>query len=212
MVILHTTSELKFLDSIQYPSISFEKGTFSFITGKSGCGKSTYLKFLNGLLSAESAVFFYGKPVSYYPILEYRKRVLLTPQSIYLIDGTIKENFLFYYENRRQDMLSDEDIKKFLSICCLDMPLDTLCQNMSGGERQRVFLAIFLSFAAEVLLLDEPTSALDENTALTLLGNIKKYCQEQAITVVCVCHNPQLAQRYADQIIELGGNKHESSY
>lgn len=204
MALLETTSNLKFQDVIQYPAISIEKGSFTFLTGKSGCGKSTYLRYLNGILqSKNSDVFYQHQPISSYPILSYRKQVLLVPQSIYLLDASIRENFYFYYDNREQPRLSDEEMQHFLSICCMEANLEQTCSTMSGGERQRVFLAIFLSLAADVLLLDEPTSALDEKTSIALLSSLKQYCKEKNFTVVCVCHSQHLVQEFADQAIQI---------
>lgn len=205
MALLETTSDLTFQDSIQYPAISIREGAFTFITGKSGCGKSTYLRYLNGVLpSKENQVFYREQPLSHYPILSYRKKVLLVPQSVYLLDASIRENFHFYYDSREQARLSDDEIQHFLSVCCLDAKPEQLCSTLSGGERQRVFTAIFLSFACDVLLLDEPTSALDEATAVQLFDSLKTYCKEHRLTVVCVCHSPHLVQQFADERIQLG--------
>lgn len=83
-------------------------------------------------------------------------------------------------------------------------PLSANCATLSGGERQRVFLAIFLSAMPKVLLLDEPTAALDEQTSETLLYNLKQFCSQNNISVVCVCHNGELVRQFADQEIRLG--------
>ena len=205
MALLETTSQLTFQGTIQYPAISIQQGSFTFITGKSGCGKSTYLRYLNGILpSEENQIFYREQPLSHYPILSYRKQVLLVPQSVYLLDASIRENFHFYYDSREQARLSDEEIQHFLSVCCLAATTEQLCSTLSGGERQRVFTAIFLSFAEDVLLLDEPTSALDEATAVQLFDSLKQYCKEHGLTVVCVCHSPHLVQQFADDTIHLG--------
>lgn len=119
-------------------------------------------------------------------------------------DGTIRENFDLFYDMREEKQPLDEDVQRFLSICCADFPLSANCATLSGGERQRVFLAIFLSAMPKVLLLDEPTAALDEQTSETLLHNLKQFCSQNNISVVCVCHNGELVRRFADQEIRLG--------
>lgn len=201
-----TTSELSFLGSIHYPEIAIHKNRFTFITGKSGCGKSSYLKILNACIeSKENTVFFDGKPISSYDVLPYRKKVLLVPQNVYLTNGSVADNFRFFYENREQTPISEWEMKKFLKLCCIDVDVNTLCETMSGGERQRVFLAIFLSLATDTLLLDEPTAALDEKTADLLMKNLKDYCKSQQFTVVCICHSKKLVEQYADDVINMGG-------
>ncbi len=209
----YTTGDLTYLDKIHYPEITIKENSFTFITGKSGCGKSSYLKMLNrSIATRENTVFFQERPLSDYDILSYRRQVLLVPQNVYLENGTVADNFRFYYENREQELLTEEEIRKYLSICCMDTDVNASCETMSGGERQRVFLAIFLSLAADALLLDEPTAALDEKTADLLMKNLKDYSRRQKLTVVCVCHSRQLVDRYADAVIDMGGPSDESDH
>lgn len=113
----YTTGELTYLDKIHYPEITVKENSFTFITGKSGCGKSSYLKMLNGCIETrENTVFFQGRPLSDYDILSYRRQVLLVSQNVYLENGTVDDNFRFYYENREQELLTEEEIRKYLSI------------------------------------------------------------------------------------------------
>ena len=92
-----------------------------------------------------------------------------------------------------------------LSICGLEMPLDTPCQPLSGGERQRVFLAIHLSMNPKVLMLDEPTSALDRKTAHRVFTGLIAYLKERGITLLVVSHDLELVQAFAEQVISLSG-------
>lgn len=205
MDMIHTTSRLHFQDFLHYPDIRVKAGNFAFLTGRSGAGKSTYLRLLNGSIPADPGCIFYrGIPLEEYQMLPYRKQVLLVPQGVYLAPGTILENFHFYYDARRQPRLEAARAEDFLRLCCLDFPVDTPCDSLSGGERQRVFLAIFLSLATDVVLLDEPTAALDEATAQQVLSNLKDYCSAQGLTALCVCHSPKLVELFADQVIVVG--------
>lgn len=206
MDMIRTTADLTFQDFLRYPALRVEEGEFAFVTGRSGAGKSTYLRLLNGSIPAHPGCIFYrGIPLEEYQILPYRRQVLLVPQAVYLIPGTILDNFHFYYDARRQQRIDGERAAEFLRRCCLDFPVDTSCDTLSGGERQRVFLAIFLSLATDVVLLDEPTAALDETTARQVLANIKDYCKQQGFTALCVCHSPKLVEIFADRVIEVGG-------
>lgn len=207
MCIINSNPGLCFNREIIYPEIKIQRNRFTFITGKSGCGKSTYLKMLNRMvLPNEGSIRYNGKEISEYPVLEYRRNVLLVPQEIFLLDATIRENFDFYYTSRGDKTISDEKIEEFLRICCLDFKAGDVCTRMSGGERQRVFLAIFLSMAVDVFLMDEPTAALDEKTSIELMQNFRRYCGENNITVVCISHSNKLVEVFADDIIKLGGD------
>ena len=208
MCLFESDSDLQFQNVIQYPKISIKKNSFVFLTGRSGCGKSTYLKILNRtILPTAGTVLYGGKNINSYPVLDYRKCVLLVPQEVFLIEGTVRQNFDFYSKARSSECLSDQQILRFLEICCSNFTPQDGCNKMSGGERQRVFLAIFLSFANEVLLLDEPTAALDDKTSIELMHNIKQYCKTQGITAVCISHNAHLVDVFADATIHLEGTK-----
>lgn len=80
---------------------------------------------------------------------------------------------------------------------------------MSGGERQRVFLAIFLSMASNVLLLDESTAALDDKTSDELLQNLRQFCNQKSITVICVSHSSHSVELFADNVINMEGHIYE---
>lgn len=205
MSILYSNNRLKYLKTINYPEIKIDQDQMTFLVGKSGSGKSTYLKLLNRtLLTKEGIIEFNGKNINDLDVLSYRKEVLLVPQELFLINGTIRDNFYFYYNARKEKHLNDEQIKAFLAICVANFSLDTDCRNLSGGERQRVFIAIFISLAKKVILLDEPTSALDEKTSFELLTNLKKYFHDHQITSLIVSHNDYLVKQFADRIIKIG--------
>lgn len=199
-----SVSGLKALGFITYPDIKIHDNAATFITGESGCGKSTLLRLFNAtLLPDEGTVLCNGRDISDFDKAEYRRRILLVPQEIFLTDGTIKENFDFYYDMRGETPPDSDKISEYLKLCCLEHMPDMPCGVLSGGERQRVFIAIFLSFEPPVLLLDEPTSALDGVTARKLLAGIKEHCRLNGTTLVTVCHSEELTEAFADSIIRL---------
>jgi putative ABC transport system ATP-binding protein len=208
---LFSLKDVTFKGIIRYPDIEIPKSLATFICGESGSGKSTLLKLLCGIASPESGEIFYnGKPIKDYDPIMLRREVLLCGQSAFLFDGTVEENFAQYYKYRDLPSLDQGHVKKYLKICAADFPLNALCDTMSGGERQRVFIAICLSLYPKVLLLDEPTSALDDATANAVLTNIKTFCRENDITPVVISHSKSLVQSYADYTITLaGGGRHE---
>lgn len=204
MYIFESNSDLTFLDKITYPKMQIKEKSCTFISGESGVGKSSYLRMLNKtLLPINGEILYKGQPIKDIPTLEYRKNVVLVPQDVFLWDGTIKENFKFYYDSLGKNILREESMKSYLKICAADFSLDSKCSYLSGGEKQRVFLAIFMSLNPEVLLLDEPTAALDDANSNMLLTNIKKFGLDSGTTLVIVCHNSELLKKYADETINL---------
>lgn len=189
----------------EYDDFSIDKNEVVFVVGKSGSGKSTLLKLINNTLQMKSGRIFYKdenilniKPV------ELRRNIIMTSQENFLFDMTIRENFHEFYKLRDLEELTDEEITKFLKITNFDVDMNLNVEKLSGGEKQRVFLAIALSLDPEVLLLDEPTSALDNKTAFDMMKNIVDYCKHNDITLVVVSHARQLVDEFADKIINLG--------
>ena len=98
-------------------------------------------------------------------------------------------------------------MEKFLKLCSADFPLETRCETMSGGERQRVYIAIFLSFMPKILMLDEPTSALDNISSDAMMKNIINFSNDNEMTIIVVSHYLPLAEKYGDNIIALERSK-----
>jgi putative ABC transport system ATP-binding protein len=195
-----------FKDIIRYSDMDIAEGEAVFVCGESGSGKSTLLKLLNGAASADSGEILYaGKSVDEYDPVMLRREVLLCGQSVYLFDGSVEDNFTEYYKYRDLPPVSRDEAHTYLKICAADFPLDAPCSTMSGGERQRVFTSICLSFRPKVLLLDEPTSALDDTTANMMMANIKVFCKENNMTLIVVSHNQALSESFADCTITLTG-------
>lgn len=189
----------------EYDDFTINKNEIVFIVGKSGSGKSTLLKLINNTLQMKSGSIFYKdtnilniKPV------ELRRNIMMTSQENFLFDMTIKENFHEFYKLRDLENLTDDEIVKFLKIADFDVDVNLDVEKLSGGEKQRVFLAIALSMRPAVLLLDEPTSALDSNTAFNMMKNIVDYCKHNDITLVVVSHARNLMDEFADKTIDLG--------
>lgn len=203
--ILFETKNLCFQDIIQYPDLRIPSDRVNFLVGRSGSGKSTLLRLFNGTLSPGSGSIFYrGTDLEDLNTIALRREVSLISQTVYLFDCSIRENFRQFYEYREEEMPSEATMRKFLDICCIATSLDKDCVTMSGGERQRVYMAVHLSFLPKVLMLDEPTSALDEENSRSVLKNMLEFCREQNISVVIVSHDHNLTDMYGENIINLG--------
>ena len=195
---------LMFQTLIKYPPIEIPQAQTTFISGDSGRGKSTLFKLFNATVSpSKGTILYQGKNISAIDTVCLRREVLLASQSVFLFDGTIRNNFAEFFKYRELAAIDESAINRFLHICCAYFPLDTACETLSGGERQRVFLAIHMALSPTVLMLDEPTSALDEGTAHRMMHQVKVYCQQNQITLLVICHDSQMVKAFADKVIIL---------
>lgn len=176
--------------------ISFEipKGKFVGIVGPSGAGKTTFVDILLGLLEPTAGKITVDGIDIFSNIRGWQANLAYVPQSIYLIDGTIKENIaLGFAENE----IDDELINKVLHMAELYdfvySQQDNINTNvgergvkLSGGQRQRIGIARALYQKPEVLILDEATSALDNETEKSITDTILKL--KGKITIIAIAH------------------------
>ena len=175
-------------------SFSIPKGKFVGIVGPSGAGKTTFVDILLGLLApSKGKISVDGKNI-YDDIRTWQANLAYVPQSIYLIDGTIRENIALGVDEKEID---DALINKVLHMAELydfvqELPagIDTTVGErgvkLSGGQRQRIGIARALYYQPQVLVLDEATSALDNETEKSITDTILKL--KGQITIIAVAH------------------------
>ena len=198
-------------ESVVLHEVSFtlpNKG-FYFVIGKSGCGKSTLLNLLMGLMKPnEGNIFFEGKNVSKFnnaELSDYLKDDIgIIFQSYNLLNGyTVKENLKIVSSIKGVD--EKEKINTLLLRYGLYDKEDYLVDKLSGGEKQRLALIRALISSPKILFCDEPTGALDKANSLLLMEELRTLSKK--ILVVCVSHNNELFNRFADGIIEIVNGK-----
>ena len=198
-------------ESVVLHEVSFtlpDKG-FYFVIGKSGCGKSTLLNLLMGLMKPdEGSIFFEGKDVTKFnnaELSDYLKDDIgIIFQSYNLLNGyTVKENLKIASSIKGVD--EKEKINTLLLRYGLYDKEDFLVDKLSGGEKQRLALIRSLISSPKILFCDEPTGALDKANSLLLMEELRTLSKK--ILVVCVSHNNELFNHFADGIIEIVNGK-----
>lgn len=175
-------------------SFTIPKGNFVGIIGSSGAGKTTFVDILLGLLEPTAGKITVDGVDIFSNIRSWQENLAYVPQSIYLIDGTIKENIaLGVAENEIDDNLIDKVLHMAELYDFVYSQPDNINTNvgergvkLSGGQRQRIGIARALYQQPEVLILDEATSALDNETEKSITDTILKLKGE--ITIIAIAH------------------------
>ena len=122
---LFKAHELCFHDKICFANLEIPSGKTTFVVGPSGTGKSTLLRLFNSVLSPTHGQLYYnGQNIEELDTIELRQEVLLVSQSVFLFEGTVRDNFNAFYEHREKPAPTDETIQKLLTICCLPFSPD----------------------------------------------------------------------------------------
>ncbi|WP_160723310.1 adenosylcobinamide amidohydrolase [Bacillus sp. USDA818B3_A] len=193
--------------------VSFEVGTGELfgVLGPNGSGKTTLLKILSGILPIrDGEVFIKGKRLQEYTTKQLARMVaVLSQHSSQSFSYTVKETVSLGRYAHQQGWFqswSKED-EQVIQRVMVQTEVSSL-QNknileLSGGEKQRVFLAQALAQEPEILLLDEPTNHLDLSYQKGLLDLLKTSTIENGLTVVSIFHDLNLAGLYCDRILLL---------
>ena len=188
--------------------MEIRKGEFIALAGRSGCGKSTFLKLLMGIYQPDSGAFVLVEEGSERKLTAADRGLFAyVPQGNMLMSGTIREIVTFYDP---QEMGQEEKIRQALRIACAEEFVDSLPQGLdtqlgehgaglSEGQIQRIAVARAIFSERPVLLLDEATSALDEHTEARLLDNLRSMTHK---TVLIVTHRPRACE-ICDRVITL---------
>ena len=191
-------------------NFTINKGETIGVVGKTGSGKTTFIKQLLRLYPIEeNTLLLDGKGIERYYDYSVRAKIGYAPQEYQLFSKSIKENVLFYrydLEDKLDDVLEQADIKKDISR--FKDGIDTLVGenglSLSGGQKQRLGIARALLSDPDILILDDSLSAVDSNTEKTIIENIKK--TREGKTNIIVAHRIS-AIRHADKIVVLDNGK-----
>lgn len=191
-------------------SLKMYKGETLGLVGESGCGKSTFMKFLVSLdTPSEGEIFYRGTDITKLKgeeLRQHRKNIQMVfqdPTSSFnpkmKIRDIVCEPLMNFGKIKRSE--KDAICKKLLEM--VELPedfADRYPHNMSGGQRQRVAIARALALEPEIVILDEATSALDVSVQKTIIELIVKLQREKNITIGFICHDIALVQSVSHQV------------
>ncbi len=191
-------------------SFQIEKGEFVGVIGPNGSGKSTLLKILSSILIPQKGEIFYeGNPLRKIGRGDIAKKIAVVPQETHLlfpfkaVEVVLMGRSPYLGHLMFERAMDLEIAKKAMewteTLHLSDRPMDEL----SGGERKRVFIARALAQEPEVILLDEPTSNLDIHHQLDFLELILNLNRQKGLTILMASHDINIASEFCDRLILL---------
>ena len=201
LVKIYKTKDTEVL-ALQGLELRVEKGEFIAIIGSSGSGKSTFLNLLGGL-DRPSAGKLYVDGKNLFKMTE-SQMVAYKQKTVGFVWQNNARNLLPYLtaiQNVELPMLFCEPKERheraleLLNLVGMSHKKDSKLNQMSGGEQQRIAIAIALANRPKLLLADEPTGSVDQKTADAVLDVFRKLNTELGITIVIVTHDINLAKK-----------------
>ena len=195
--------EKRILDTI---SFSLEKGEIAVFLGRSGVGKTTFIKLIAGLEHPNTGfIKKFGISLS--------DSDFFIPPNKRNIGVVFQEDSLFphlsIFENIKlaNKEITPEEVENYFSIFQLNVDLSKLPHQLSGGQKQRVATIRALVQDPDVILFDEPFSALDYHLRVKLRRHLRKVLKEKGISAIFITHDREEALLLADKIYVLNDQK-----
>lgn len=191
-------------------TFSVQKGEIVTIIGPNGCGKTTLLKTLPGLIPALAGrVTMQGQDLSTMPRPHRAQTIAMVMQTLESIHMTVEEYVLLgrlphftawqFLENQTDRKLAES----FMTFTHIDHLRRSPLSCISSGERQLAGIAKALVQEPILLLMDEPTSHLDISHQAQIMNRVKTMKDRYGLTVVMVQHDLNLASEYSDKVLLL---------
>ena len=192
-------------------NLTIKKGEITTLLGKNGCGKSTLIKLLSkNITNYTGNIFLKNKELKSYSLRELATKLSIvyqnniTPQEITVFDmvsfARLPYQNIFFYKQTKEDI---EKINFALKETDLIEYKNTKVSELSGGQLQRVYIAMCLAQDTEIIILDEPTTFLDIKYQKSIMKLVKRLNQELDLTIIMVLHDINQAITYSDNIVAL---------
>jgi iron complex transport system ATP-binding protein len=189
-------------------SVSVERGSLTGLLGPNGCGKTTLLNLLSGVLQPEHGqVSLNGISLAGRSRRDIARHLAVVPQETHpAFDYTVMEMVLMgrHPHLGRFELEGPSDLalaRDALAATGTEHLAERAYMTLSGGEKQRVIIASALTQSPDVLLLDEPTASLDLGYQLEVAALLRRLNRDRGVTMVLATHDLNLAASLCDRLI-----------
>lgn len=208
----HVTKSFGRYKALDDVSIVVEEGEFLTVIGRSGCGKTTMLRMINGLQKPDSGkVYAAGEDVGEADLIRLRRKIGYVIQNKGLFPHmTVEKNIIYVpvisgQKDKRQNRKLAEEL---IGLVGLEREmLDRYPEELSGGQQQRVGIARALASRPKLLLVDEPFGALDEITKRAMQNELLALQKKLGMTVVFITHDIREAMKLGDRVLVMEQGK-----
>lgn len=196
-----------------FENVSFcaKPGEITAVVGANGAGKTTLLKCIAGLEKGTGTVKICGRDTSKMPRSKISKLLSYLDQSTDCgAELNVYEVILLGRLQQLSFKVSDDDIERVnevMEMMSLTQFADRNISELSGGQRQLVFIAQTLIKNPQILILDEPTSALDLNHQFKIMEFLKDITKKNQFTSLVTLHHLDIASKFADHVVVINDGK-----
>lgn len=208
----HVTKSFGRYKALDDVSIVVEEGEFLTVIGRSGCGKTTMLRMINGLQKPDSGkVYAAGEDVGEADLIRLRRKIGYVIQNKGLFPHmTVEKNIIYVpvISGQKDKRQNRKLVEELIGLVGLEREmLDRYPEELSGGQQQRVGIARALASRPKLLLMDEPFGALDEITKRAMQNELLALQKKLGMTVVFITHDIREAMKLGDRVLVMEQGK-----
>ncbi len=191
-------------------SFSVDKKEVIGLIGKNGCGKSTILKMINKLVDYDSGEILYeGKKIhemNEKELRSLRKSIVYIFQNANLIENRSVYYHLSLIYKLNKEKVNEDKIDEILEFMEITRLKHSYCKHLSGGQKQKVAIAMAILQEPNILLCDEISSALDVKAEKEIYELLEKIKKKSDIAIIMISHNLSVLKNFCEKILFIDDN------